>query len=379
MSGLLCACQFDSILNQVSEHTKSAKNPKMKKDQSKISIKDVARELGLSITTISFIINNKAKNRISDEVIKKVEDYIEKVGYKPNASAQSLRTGKSNTIVFMAEDISDPFFSTIAKEMEDLAFNNGYKIIYCSTENKKERALELLSTFKDRQIDAFIITPPEDFEDEINALIAENRKIVLFDRHYNDPNHNYVVLDNYNSCGKAVKSLLEEGFENIAFVGLESNLSPMKERLEGYMDAVKNNQKHPISLLIKFDEVKSAKGKQVFENLLKEHPNIDAILFSTNSLAITGLRVLREVGKRLPEDIGVITFDDRELFELHSPPISVVSQPVSELAEELIKGTLNLLKSRSKSPKLFQVSLPGKLILRKSSMLESGAASGKTK
>ncbi|WP_033405187.1 MULTISPECIES: LacI family DNA-binding transcriptional regulator [Rhodonellum] len=351
----------------------------MKKDQSKISIKDVARELGLSITTISFIINNKAKNRISDEVIKKVEDYIEKVGYKPNASAQSLRTGKSNTIVFMAEDISDPFFSTIAKEMEDLAFNNGYKIIYCSTENKKERALELLSTFKDRQIDAFIITPPEDFEDEINALIAENRKIVLFDRHYNDPNHNYVVLDNYNSCGKAVKSLLEEGFENIAFVGLESNLSPMKERLEGYMDAVKNNQKHPISLLIKFDEVKSAKGKQVFENLLKEHPNIDAILFSTNSLAITGLRVLREVGKRLPEDIGVITFDDRELFELHSPPISVVSQPVSELAEELIKGTLNLLKSRSKSPKLFQVSLPGKLILRKSSMLESGAASGKTK
>jgi len=342
----------------------------MKKDQSKLSIKDVASALGLSITTISFIINKKAKNRISEEVIKKVEDYIKKVGYKPNASAQSLRTGKTNTIVFMAEDISDPFFSGIAKEMEDLAFNNGYKIIYCSTENRKERALELLSTFKDKQIDAFIITPPDDFENEINALIEEKRTIILFDRYYKELKHNYVVLDNYNSCGNAVKFLLEEGFENVAFVGLESDLSPMRERLEGYLDEVKNNQKQPISLLIKFDEVKSPKGKEVFENFLREHPNIDAILFSTNSLAITGLRVLREVGKKLPEDIGVVTFDDRELFELHSPPISVVSQPVSELAKELIKGTLNLLKSKSKTPKLFQVSLPGKLIVRKSSMLK---------
>lgn len=351
----------------------------MKKDQSKISIKDVARELGLSITTISFIINKKAKNRISDEVIKKVEDYIEKVGYKPNASAQSLRTGKSNTIVFMAEDISDPFFSTIAKEMEDLAFNSGYKIIYCSTENKKERTLELLSTFKDKQIDAFIITPPEDFENEINQLIAEKRTIVLFDRYYNDPKHNYVVLDNYNSCGNAVKFLLEEGFENVAFVGLESNLSPMKERLEGYLDIVKKSKKQPISLLIKFDEVKSPKGKAVFENFLKEHPNIDAILFSTNSLAITGLRVLREMGKKLPEEIGVITFDDRDLFELHSPPISVISQPVSDLAKELIKGTLSLLTSRSKTPKLFQVILPGKLIVRKSSLLKTVSVEDKTK
>ncbi len=83
----------------------------MKKNQANISIKDVARELGLSITTISFVINKKAKNRISDEVIKKVEDYIKKVGYRTNSSAQSLRAGKTKTIVFMAEDISDPFFS----------------------------------------------------------------------------------------------------------------------------------------------------------------------------------------------------------------------------------------------------------------------------
>lgn len=373
--------QANPILISLFNHCRllSDKQPKMKKDQSKISIKDVARELGLSITTISFIINKKAKNRISDEVIKKVEEYIAKVGYKPNASAQSLRTGKSNTIVFMAEDISDPFFSSIAKEMEDLAFKNGYKIIYCSTENKKERALELLSTFKDRQIDAFIITPPEDFENEINALISEKRTIVLFDRHYNDLNHNYVVLDNYNSSGNAVRFLLEEGFENVAFVGLESNLSPMKERLEGYVDAVKDRNKKSLSLLIKFDEVKSVKGKAVFENFLNAHPSIDAILFSTNSLAITGLRVLREMGKKLPEEIGVITFDDRDLFELHSPAISVISQPVSDLAKELIKGTLTLLKSRSKTPKLFQVSLPGKLIIRKSSLLKTVSSGSKTK
>lgn len=338
-----------------------------KKGKSKLSIKEIAKELNLSITTISFVINNKAKNRISDEVIAKVEAYIEKVGYKPNSSAQSLRTGKTNTIVFMVEDISDPFFSSVAKEMEELAFKSGYKIFFCSTENKKSRAIELISMFKNRQVDAYIITPPEDFEDEIQKLVSENQIIMLFDRFYKQADYNYVVLNNFDSTRKIINYLLREGFENIAFIGLRSELSSLSDRLEGYKEAIENANKNDLSLLLNFEDVKSANGSELFNKFLNNNPNIDAILFSTNSLAITGLKVLKRKNLEIPLDIGVITFDDRDLFELHSPSITVMAQPISSLAREVINGTLKLLKDKNKVQNKIQVVLQGNLIIRKSS------------
>ncbi|MDT0648317.1 LacI family DNA-binding transcriptional regulator [Zunongwangia sp. F260] len=338
----------------------------MKKKQ-RVSIKDISTELGISITTISFIINKKAKNRISDEVIKKVEDYIKKVGYKPNTSAQTLRTGKTKTIVFMAEDISDPFFSAVAKEMEEIAYKNGYKMIYCSTENDKERASELISLFQDRQVDAFIITPPENFQQEIQELIAQKNEVVmLFDRRYTTTDHSYVILNNFNGAKTAAEKLIASGCLNVAYVGLASDFSCMSERLEGYKDAIKNHQSQPISLLLPFKDVKSKAGRTQFKNLLDQHKNIDGILFATNGLAINGLKGLKELNKKIPDELAVITFDDRDLFELHSPSISVLSQPVPALATELIKGTLQLLKGKNGPNETFQKILPGKLITRDS-------------
>lgn len=337
----------------------------------KISIKDISKELGISTTTISFIINNKAENRISKEVIQKVEDYIQKVGYTPNSSAQTLRTGKSKTIVFMAEDISDPFFSAIAKEMEEIAFKNGYKIIYCSTENKKERALELLTLFKERQVDAFIITPPEGFKHEIEKLIQEKQVIMVFDRLYEDFNHNYVVLNNFESAKEATTYLLNKGFQNIGFVGLKSDISTTVHRLNGYLETIHKNGLKERSVLIAYDQVKTIEGHEIIKDFLIKNPEVDSLLFATNSLAISGIRVLKEMGLKIPDDISILTFDDRDLFELYSPSISVISQPVRKLANQLIEGTLNLLNKNSKESVKFQRILKGKLIERNSTQLIS--------
>jgi len=330
-------------------------------------MKDISRELGISITTISFIINNKAEKKVSKKVIKRVEDYIEKVGYKPNSSAQSLRTGKSKTIVFMAEDISDPFFSAIAKQMEEIAFDNGYKIIYCSTENKKERALELLELFKDRQVDAFIITPPEDFEEDLKKLIyTEHQTVMVFDRYYDTFEHNYVVLENFKGAQQATEEIFRSGKRNIAFIGIDSQLSPLYQRLAGYKHAIEELETKEHVLLLKFDKIKSKEGMEQIKKLLDDNPEIDGILFATNSLAISGLRVIKTTTLNIPEDLGIISFDDRDVFELYFPPISVVAQPVSELANELIKGTLKVLKSKSKEKGYFQKVLPPTLIRRES-------------
>ena len=267
----------------------------------------------------------------------------------------------------MVEDISDPFFSSVAKEMEELAFDSGYRIIFCSTENKKSRAIELISMFKDRQVDAYIITPPEDFENEIQKLVSENQIVMLFDRFYKQADYNYVVLNNFESTKKTINYLLGEGFKNVAFVGLKSELSTLVDRYEGYKAAVAEANKTDLTLLLSCEDVRYKKGSDLFDNFLNNNPNIDAILFSTNSLAITGLKVLKRKNLEIPLDIGVITFDDRDLFELHSPSITVMAQPISLLANEVINGTLKLLKNKNKVQNKIQIVLEGNLIIRKSS------------
>lgn len=330
-------------------------------------MKDISKELGISITTISFIVNNKAKNKISKEVIKKVEDYIEKVGFKPNTSAQSLRTGKSKSIVFMVEDISDPFFSAIAKKMEEIAFDNKYNLFYCSTENSKKRTLELIQLFKERQVDAFIITPPENFQQDLEKLIYEDSQTVMvFDRYYKSFKHNYVILENRESAKLAIDAIYNSGKRNIAFIGIDSELSPLVDRKIGYIEAINNYNLKDYQLFFKFEQVRTTEGKRIIENFLNDNDKIDAILFATNNLAMNGLRVLKEKKIEIPSQIAVISFDDREAFELYSPPISVIAQPISELATELIEGTLDILEKKKINSNTLEKVLPGELILRES-------------
>src|ERR1044071_5908470 len=122
----------------------------------KLSIHDLAKQLGVSATTISFVINGKASEKgISEQLEERVRKHIQKVGYKPNLLAQSLRTGKSKIIGMMLEDISDPFFSEIARGVEINAYNHGYKIFYVSTENDTKKTKDLLQVFRDRQVDGY--------------------------------------------------------------------------------------------------------------------------------------------------------------------------------------------------------------------------------
>jgi LacI family transcriptional regulator len=150
----------------------------------KLSIVDIANSLNISKTTVSFILNGRAQEkRISDELVKRVLKYVKEVGYKPNSLAKSLRTGKSNIIGLLVQDISNHFFATIARRIEDLAYQSGYKIIYSSTDNDTQKTRELIAMFRDRHVDGYIITPPDNIEDDINELISDGFPVVLFDRY----------------------------------------------------------------------------------------------------------------------------------------------------------------------------------------------------
>ncbi len=335
----------------------------------KLSIVDIANELNVSKTTISFILNGRAQEkRISNDLVERVMKHVAEVGYKPNSLAKSLRTGKSNTIGLMVEDISNPFFASIARLIEDRAYVNGYKIIYCSTDNDTNKTKDLIGMFRDRHVDGYIMAPPEGIEEDIQSLIKDGMPVVLFDRHLPGVKTDFIEVDNLFSTYNATKHLMDQGFKNIAFVTFASHQTQMMDRVKGYRDAIiSNGFKPPIIKEIPFNQDEE-QIMAPLRDFIKGNPDIDAILFGTNHIGTCGLKVLNELGKKAPTDVAVISFDDYDVFKLHSPPVTAIAQPVEAIADNVITVLLEKLNDRSSSAKPQSIVLKTDLRIRNSSL-----------
>lgn len=334
----------------------------------KLSIVDIANALNVSKTTISFILNGRAQEkRIGAELVEKVMKYVAEVGYKANSLAKSLRTGKSNTIGLMVEDISNPFFASIARLIEDRAYKNGYKIIYCSTDNDTQKTQDLINMFRDRHVDGYIIAPPEGIEEDIESLIKDGMPVVLFDRHLPNVSTDFIEVDNLFSTYNATRHLIDQGFKNIAFVTFASHQTQMVDRVKGYQDAINGGGLEATVKEIVFNQ-DEALIMNPLRDFMKANPQLDAILFGTNHIGTCGLKIMQELGKKAPTDIAVISFDDYDVFELHSPPVTAISQPVEEIADNVISVLLEKLNDSSASTKPQSIILKTDLKIRNSSL-----------
>lgn len=330
----------------------------------KLSINDIASELGVAKSTVSFILNGKAKEkRISDELTERVLKFVKEKGYQPNQLAKSLSTGKTKMICLMVEKISDYFFSHIAFHLEALAYKNGYKIIYCSTENNPEKTRQLINLLRARYVDGYIITPPAGIEPEIKGLINDNVPVVLFDRYLPEVPTDYVGLDNYKGTYDAIEYLVNTGAKKIALVTLVSGQTQMVERHSGYVAALKKHQLKPVLLKVSFENDTGTTVKQCIQ-FISDNPGIDAIVFATNYLALSGIKALNELKLRVPEDISVIAFDDHDVFNIYNPSISAIAQPLDEMAKQLFKMLLDKLENRVRLKDLSKVIIQPELILR---------------
>jgi LacI family transcriptional regulator len=333
----------------------------------KMSIKAVAETLKISTATVSYILNGKAKEkRISEELTKRVLAYVEENNFKPNHLAKSLRTGKTNVIGLIVEDIADPFFASVAGNIETIAYENGYKIIYSSTKNDTVKAKELINTFRERNVDGYIITPTENLENEITQLIKNGLPVVLFDRNCTDIEVSYVGMDNFESSYKAAKYLINQGYKNIAFVTLDSSQAQMIDRLLGYEKAMYEKR---IPSIVKKFEYNSAKVNNITNDIgqfIIDNPNVDAIFFATNYLAIRGIELMNRNRIKIGKEMGIVVFDDNDLFRIHQPSVSAIAQPIEEMSKQLINTLLEHMESNEKYlPK--EYILPASIIVRDSS------------
>ena len=314
-----------------------------------VSIKDIARELGVSTTTVSFVLNGKAKEkRISDAMKDRILQTAKRHNYRPNQVARGLRTGKSNTLGLILEDISNPFFAQLARYVEHEADMAGYTVMFCSTENDDDKGASLLYMLRHRQIDGFIIIPTPGMQKEVESLLRENKPVVLVDRYFPMLDTCQVTVDNYLGAYQATRLLLERGYERVGLVTTNSAQVQMAEREKGYHAAMRESgvaeDKHHV-LRIPFD-MTDEETVQSIARLMEEKEGLDAIFFTTNYLGVAGLEAVRIAGRRVPVDLGIICFDDSILFRLGSPSVSVVAQPIREIGEQAVRMVVEMISKK---------------------------------
>lgn len=333
-----------------------------------ISIKDIAKQAGVSPTTVSFVLNGKAREkRISEQVSKKIQKIAARLKYKPNQLARGLRTGKTKTIGLIVEDIANNFFASLAKVVEDEADKYGYKVLYGSTEDNTEKARGLLEVLKYRQVDGYIITPTKNLDKDIELLKTAAKPLVLMDRYFPHVSSHYVVLDNFKGAYDATSHLVEKGYNKIAIVTIASEQTQMKDRLDGYTAALKDHKIPFSKSLVKrlpFDLDRESFNNEI-KKFLTSVKGLDAVFFATNYLGISGIESIRSLGWQIGKEIGLIGFDDHDLFRLHSPSITCVSQPIAAIGKNIVDVLMKELNHPSASPQ--QMVLAPELIIRESS------------
>jgi LacI family transcriptional regulator len=337
----------------------------------KMSITDIAKAMKISKTAVSFVLNGKARTYgISDALEKRILNFIDTVGYRPNRMAQGLRTGKSNTIGMMIEDISDPFFSSLAREVEEIASAKGYRIIYGSTENNTSKTLDLIDVFRHHQVDGYIVAPAPAIETGIENLLIDGYPVVIFDRPLENVLTPLVLIDNYESSYSAITHLVDNGFKHIAMVTLKSVQRQMADRLRAYRAAVAQNGFAEIVLEATYHENKEDSVCRI-KSFFLEHKEIDAVFFATNYIAFNGMEAIKKIGLQIGYDIGVVVFDDHNSFELLTPSITAVAQPISKIAEAVMAKIIGQLTRKDNSFGDVTI-LKTSLIARESSMQNFG-------
>ena len=333
----------------------------------KVSIKDIAKIVGAAPSTVSFVLNGKAKEmRISEKLAGSIKATAEKLGYHPNQIAVSLRTGKSNMLGLIVENISDNFFANLARIIEDEAEFFGYGVVYCSTENEMQKGRDLIRMLSQRQMDGYLITPSRGMESDIQDLIDQKKPVVLMDRYFPGITAPHVLVDNFGGVIKGMKHLLKKGYKKIAFVTVDLQLVQMKEREAGYLKVLADNNissNKKLILRLRYNYEKE-EAIRLIRKLIKENPGLQAIFFATNYLGITGLESIKQSGLKIPEDIAVICFDDHDIFRLYPPGITSIQQPIEKIARTSVHIIMQQLGKFKPKFKKIQIELAANLIER---------------
>ena len=303
-----------------------------KKTGKAASIYDVARESGVSVFTVSAVVNNKS--HVGKALREKVEAAIRKLNYRPNLIARSLAKQKTHTIGMIVPDIGNPFFPSVVRGAEDAAQKHGYNLLLCNSDDsldKEEKAVELLLS---KRVDGILLTKAaEDFRPSLRQMIKEvDIPFVLVMRTYPKLTKDAIITDDYRGAYEAVSHLARAGRKRIALISGPLKVSNAKERFQGFVDALKAEGLPFEQDLVIEGDYRLESGYRAGHSLFSRRP--DGIYVANHLMTIGLLKAADEMGLRCPEDFGLVSFDDYPWLGIFRPRLTTVELPKHQLGYE---------------------------------------------
>jgi LacI family transcriptional regulator len=337
-----------------------------------VTIKDIARELGISPSTVSRALKDHPD--ISTETKKAVNELADKLNYQPNTVALNLRQKKTNTIGVIIPEIVHFFFSTVISGIEDVAYQGGYNVILAQSNESYQREVTDMKALFNSRVDGMLLSLSRETVnyDHIESIISKGVPIVFYDRMYKNPNTSNVIVDDYLGAKEAVSHLIEQGCKRIAHLVAASKLIISEDRLRGYQDALKeNNLEFNPDFIIDCPNGNYEEGKKMTKKLLEMAKPPDAIFANNDPLAMGAMMAIKEAGLKIPQDIAIVGFSNWFFGELMEPSLTTVDQPGFEMGQEAARLLIKQIEMKEKDLELYKPEtkiLKTRLIIRNSSL-----------
>lgn len=314
-----------------------------------VTIKDIAREAGVSTALVSFVMTNylggKMVYKVNDETSHRVLEVADRLNYKPNTSARALRSGRTNTIGVVVSDIANPFFAEIARYLEDQAYQYNYNVIFGSSDENPEKLRRVAQVLLDKGVDGLIVVPCAGSEETIREIADSGVNVVLLDRQVQGLDVSSVVLDNREAARKITRMLIDRGARRIDMVSYSMSISNTRDRELGYMDAM---EAAGLSGNIHIERFAHNEYDNVAGYLSSARERgVDAFMMATNTLAALVISEIYKCGLSIPKDFKAACFDRNPLYDIYGSGIIYVSQPVDAFACKAMETVMAHINSGS--------------------------------
>lgn len=328
------------------------------------TIRDVAKQAGVAPITVSRVINNSGY--VNEQTRARVEAAIADLGYVPNVLARSLRSRRTNTLGLILTDISNPFWTTVARGVEDAASDAGFNVILCNTDESEAEQDKYLHVLIQKQVDGVLLVPARSAVEPIKFIQSQNTSVVVLDRRIPNSQADAVRCDSEGGAYQLTRLLLSLGHRRIAMLSGPRGVSTAEDRVTGFQRALAEAGVDVDAAPVYYGKFSLESGYDMTLQALARTPRPSALFAGNNFIAIGALRALRDAALRVPEDLALVGFDDLPADLVVDPFLTVAAQPAYEMGRQATE--LLLARLSEEAPAAYQeIVLPTEIVVRKSS------------
>ncbi len=335
--------------------------------QTETTIHDIAKQLGISASTVSRALNDNPL--ISDTTRTLIKKKADEMGYRPNVIAANFRTKKTNTIGVIVPLINRHFFSLVISGIEEVAYNSGFAVTISQSNDNIEKEIKIAQTFFSNRVDGLIVSigMQTTHFNHLKLFSERDVPLVFFDRVVPEIDAHKIVNDDFGGALKATQHIISQGARCIAHIGGPLNLNIYQSRFGGYQQALEEAGLPVNKNMIIHNNLTSADGTNAIKKLFSNDEKPDAVFCANDTTALSSIIYLRKNGIKIPDDVIIVGFSNEPFSEVVTPSISTIKQPGFEMGKKAAELIIHEINSKEKNKDFQTIVMPTKLIVRESS------------